>query len=70
LQRVGARRQRRIIVEPILEDKPAELPALILMGAQAAPGILPEIGREIGFGGALKTLQLSQFRGFFGGIIG
>src|SRR5262245_60462929 len=42
LERVVACRQRRIIVEPVLKDQAADLPAPILVSAEAADSILPE----------------------------
>lgn len=59
LERVSACRQWRITVEPILKDEAADLPAPIVVGAQAPDGIFPEIGGSIRFGRALEGLQLS-----------
>src|SRR5262249_38427885 len=56
LERVGARRQRRIAIEPVLKDEAADLPAPIVMSTQAAGGILPEVGGRIRFGRALEGL--------------
>src|SRR5262245_43435006 len=69
LERVGARRQRRITVEPVLKDEAADLPAPIVVSAQAASGILPEIGGSVRFGRALEGLQLSKLGGFLGRIV-
>src|SRR5262245_42168398 len=69
LEGVGACRQRRIIVEPVLEDEAADLPAPILVSTRAAGGILPEIGGRIRFGRALEGLELSKLGAFLGRIV-
>ena len=50
VQCVGARRQRRIIGEPVFQREPVDLTGPILMAAQAADRIFPETGGGVGFG--------------------